>query len=60
MLMLLLKERQLQDGASWDSIVTIAVGVLLIGGAGLVIALVGSRLLHVFRTKKHRAARRHR
>lgn len=53
MLMLLLKGRQIQDGASWDNVVTITVAILLIGCASLIVALVGSRVLHALRMRRH-------
>jgi hypothetical protein len=60
LLVLLLKERQLQDGASWDTLVTIAVVILLVASAGLVIALIGSRVIDAIRVKRRRDDRKNR
>ena len=56
---LAIKSHQIQAGANWDSVVTVSVGILLVIGALLVLALVGSRIAHSFRIKKaHQRPRR--
>ncbi len=59
LLMFLLKGGQIQAGASWDNVTAIAVGLLLVGGVALVVALTVSRLAHTARVRRReRGARR--
>lgn len=59
MQILTIKSSQIQAGANWDSVVTVSVGILLVIGAILILALVGSRIAHSFRIKKaHQRPRR--
>lgn len=61
MLLLVIKAEQIQAGASWDSVTSISVVVLLLGGLVIILSLVGSRIVHTLRIKRTRRARhRHR
>lgn len=56
----LLFRTQIQDGASWDTVTTISIGILLLAGAGIVFALVGSSILQGIRALKTRVTRKER
>ena len=59
MLLIFLKAQQIQAGASWDSVVTLSVAVLLLTSVAVLLALVISRIIQNQRFKRaHRRARR--
>lgn len=60
MLLLLLKGRQLQAGADWDTVIGISVGLIIAASIALIVALVVSRMLHARRFKRSQLRARRR
>jgi hypothetical protein len=60
MLLLVLKGKQIQTGANWDSVISISVGILLLAGVVLLLALIISRIAQSRRVKRahHRGRRK--
>lgn len=60
LLLLALKGKQIQAGADWDSVIGISVGILMLAGVLLLLALIISRIAQRRRVKRahHRGRRR--
>jgi hypothetical protein len=59
-MMLLLKGKQLQAGADWDSMISISVGLISFAAAALLVGLVLSRLMQKRRLRGRRGRPRRR
>jgi hypothetical protein len=59
-LLLFFKTDQIQAGASWDTIIAVSIGMLLVGGVALLVVLAFSRLSHDRRVRRAKLHSRHR